>query len=146
MPEPAAPTMGDNYIQGSDIALFVGEKMMMGAKSHKRQIKSSTTTITDKDIEDSLYDQKTVKKVEITISAEGFLKKSDTSIEDLEKAVVEGREVTLKYGYKKTKNGGVVFTEGQFVCTSLDRNDPASDNSTYSATFVNTGKPTMKSK
>lgn len=149
MPEPSTTTSPTEvkHINGSDIALFVGEKMMLGAKTHKRQIKTTTAVVSDKDIEDSLYDEKVVKKVEITISADGFIKNGDTTLDELETAVTQGKTVTLKYGYKTGKGGGApTFTEGVFVVTSFDRTDPASDNSTYSATFVNSGKPKTQGK
>lgn len=147
MPEPRQTTADAKLINGSDIALFVGGKMMLGAKSHKRQVKTTTTVITDKDMDDSLYDKKVVKKVEVTISCDGFIKTTDTTIDALETAIMEGKVVTLKYGYKEGKGDGAPsFTEGEFVVMSFDRTDPASDNSTYSATFVNNGKPKTKGK
>lgn len=147
MPEPSQTTADAKLINGSDIALFVGGKMMLGAKSHKRQVKTTTTVITDKDTDDSLYDKKVVKKVEVTISCDGFIKTTDTTIDALETAIMEGKVVTLKYGYKDGKGGSEPsFTEGEFVVMSFDRTDPASDNSTYSATFVNNGKPKTKGK
>lgn len=143
MPNPtSSPTTQTAYVNGSDIVLAVGDKVMLGAKTHKRQIKTTTTVVTDKDVEDSLYDKKVVKKVEITITCDGFRKTGDTSLEEIEEAVTQGKTVKLKYGYKQGKNGGKSFTEGDFIISSFDQTDPASDNSTYSATFVNDGKPT----
>ena len=139
---PSSPTTQTTYINGSDIVLAVGDKVMLGAKTHMRQIKTTTTDVTDKDIEDSLYDKKVVKKVEITITCDGFCKTGDTSLEEIEAAITQGKTVKLRYGYKQGKNGGKSFTEGDFVVSSFDQTDPASDNSTYSATFVNDGKPT----
>lgn len=141
MPNPPSPTTEVKYVNGSDIVLAVGEKVMLGAKTHKRQIKTTTTVVTDKDVEDSLYERKVVKKVEITITCDGFCKTGDTSLDDVEAAVTQGKTVTLKYGYKQGKDGGKSFTEGNFIVSSFDRTDPASDNSTYSATFINDGKP-----
>lgn len=147
MPEPSQTNTQTKYINGSDIALFVGTKMMLGAKTHKRQIKTSTAVVTDKDSEDSLYDEKIVKKIEITISADGFIKTGDTTIDELEDAITKGAVVTLKYGYKEGKGGGAAaFTEGSFIVTSFDRTDPSSDNSTYSISFVNNGKPKTRGK
>lgn len=149
MPEPSTTTTTSTpqMINGSDIALFVAGKMMLGAKTHKRQVKTTTTVITDKDSEDSLYDKKVVKKVEVTITCDGFIKTTDTTIDAIESAIMEGKVVTLKYGYKEGKGGeSPTLTEGEFIVTSFDRTDPASDNSTYSATFVNNGKPKTKGK
>lgn len=138
---PSSSTTETKYINGSDIVLSVGDKVMLGAKTHKRQIKTTTTVVTDKDVEDSLYERKVVKKVDITITCDGFCKTGDTSIEEIEEAITQGKSVKLKYGYKQSKNGGKSFTEGDFIVSSFDETDPASDNSTYSATFVNDGKP-----
>lgn len=138
---PSSSTTETKYINGSDIVVAVGDKVMLGAKTHKRQMKTTTTVVTDKDVEDSLYDKKVVKKVEVTITCDGFCKIGDTSLEELEEAITQGKKVKLKYGYKQGKNGGKSFTEGDFIVSSFDRTDPASDNSTYSATFVNDGKP-----
>lgn len=139
---PSSSTTETKYINGSDIVLAVGDKVMLGAKTHKRQIKTTTTVVTDKDVEDSLYERKVVKKVDVTITCDGFCKTGDTSIEEIEEAITQGKTVKLKYGYKQGKNGGKSFTEGDFIVSSFDQTDPASDNSTYSATFVNDGKPT----
>ncbi|WP_297948444.1 phage tail tube protein [uncultured Porphyromonas sp.] len=139
---PSSSTTETKYINGSDIVLAVGDKVMLGAKTHKRQIKTTTAVVTDKDVEDSLYERKVVKKVDITITCDGFCKTGDTSIEEIEAAITQGKTVKLKYGYKQDKNGGKSFTEGDFIVSSFDQTDPASDNSTYSATFVNDGKPT----
>lgn len=139
---PSSSTTETKYVNGSDIVLAVGDKVMLGANTHKRQIKTTTTVVTDKDVEDSLYERKVVKKVEITITCDGFCKTGDTSLEDVEAAITQGKTVKLRYGYKQGKNGGKSFTEGDFIVSSFDQTDPASDNSTYSATFVNDGKPT----
>lgn len=148
MPEPTPKTTTEiKRVNGSDIVLFIGKKMMLGAKTHKRQIKTTTTTTTDKDQEDSLYDEKTVKKVEITINCDGFIKTGDTTLDELEDAIFSGKTVTLKYGYKEGKGGGAPsFTEGEFIVTSFDRTDPVGDNATYSAAFINNGKPKTKGK
>ena len=44
----------------------------------------------------------------------------------------------LKYAYKGEEN--TKYRVGLFVITSLQRNDPADDDSTFSATFENSGK------
>ena len=51
----------------------------------------------------------------------------------------------VKYGYKEEETGDT-YEEGKFLITDLEKTDSAEDDSTYSASFENTGEVTTKTK
>ena len=62
--------------------------------------------------------------------------------DELLEAMDSGEPVKLKYAYAGEE--AKKYRVGLFVITSLQRNDPADDDSTYSASFENTGRVRTK--
>ncbi len=141
--------METKVINGSDIMLFVEvtkgstKKFVptVAAKSHKISYKASTKTRVTKDTTNSLYEQKSVKTISVSISVDGFVAvdkdKADTM--DLLRLMKTGQAVKAKYGAKEGKAGDS-YEEGMFIIESWDSSSPASEDATYSATLVNTGE------
>ena len=140
MLEPAkSPATPAEIVNGSSIMLFVGDKPTLVAKSHKISYKSSTESVVTKDVESSLYAQKMVKQIDVTISVDAFVAVSNNSgivADDLVTELLKAKEVTCKYG-KKDKTGK--HQEGKFIIDSIDITSQAGERATYSATLSNTG-------
>lgn len=126
-------------VNGSSIMLFIGDKPTLVAKSHKISYKSSTESVVTKDLESSLYAQKMVKQIDVTISVDAFVAVSNNSgivADDLVTELLKAKEVTCKYG-KKDKIGK--HQEGKFIIDSIDITSQAGERATYSATLSNSG-------
>lgn len=132
-------TATTEIVNGSSIMLFIGDKPTLVAKSHKISYKSSTESVVTKDVESSLYAQKMVKQIDVTISVEAFVAVPNNGgivAEDLVSELLKAKEVTCKYG-KKDKTGK--HQEGKFIIDSIDITSQAGERATYSATLSNTG-------
>ena len=142
MPDQAkspAQTVTTEIVNGSSIMLFIGDKPTLVAKSHKISYKSSTESVVTKDVESSLYAQKMVKQIDVTISVDAFVAVSNNSgivAEDLVSELLKAKEVTCRYG-KNDKTGK--YQEGKFIIDSIDITSQAGERATYSATLSNTG-------
>lgn len=132
-------TATTEIVNGSSIMLFIGDKPTLVAKSHKISYKSSTESVVTKDVESSLYAQKMVKQIDVTISVDAFVAVPNNSgivAEDLVSELLKAKEVTCRYG-KKDKTGK--HQEGKFIIDSIDITSQAGERATYSATLSNTG-------
>ena len=129
-----AQTVTTEIINGSSIMLFLDGKPTLVAKSHKISYKSSTESVITKDVESSLYVQKMVKQIDVTISVDAFVAVPNSGgivAEDLVSALLKA-----KYG-KKDKTGK--YQEGKFIIDSIDITSQAGERATYSATLSNSG-------
>ena len=70
---------------------------------------------------------------------------ADCGYDKLLEIMKSRQPVLLKYGFKEEETGDT-YEEGKFVITSLEKTDPAEDDSTYSASFENSGEVTTKKK
>ena len=132
-------TVTTEIVNGSSIMLFLDGKPTLVAKSHKISYKSSTESVITKDIESSLYAQKMVKQIDVTISIDAFVAVPNSGgvvAEDLVSALLKAKEMTCKYG-KKDKTGK--YQEGKFIIDSIDITSQAGERATYSATLSNSG-------
>lgn len=59
-----------------------------------------------------------------------------TEIQELFK---KGKPIKLRFGYRETKEGAT-YEEGMFIIDSFEVTTPAKEESTYSASFSNTGE------
>ena len=77
----------------------------------------------------------------ISISAEGlvFYVETETGYKALFKAWKEGKSVEVKC--MERENSDAPYLKGKFVISSLERTDPAQDDSTYSVNLENDGEP-----
>ena len=88
-----------------------------------------------------LWKGKTVTGLSISISAEGLVHYDETEsgFKELLAAWKTGAPVTVKC--MERANDNEPYLEGSFVITSLERTDPAQDDSTYSIQLENNGEP-----
>ncbi len=159
--------MKQEYIHGSKMIVFVGGKALGHctsceiqdqAETKSRSLKalpdySGDDAETDTDLlpsegedtsTDGLWDEKSVSKRSVSISTDCLVCKDEkgATYDELLEAMDSGEPVKLKYAYagEETKK----YRVGLFVITSLQRNDPSDDDSTYSASFENTGRVRTK--
>lgn len=154
------------YVHGSKMIVFVGGKALGHCTSCEIQDQAETKSRSlkvlpdysdaeeaDEDLKpsagedtstDGLWDEKSVSKRSVSISTDCLVCKDETgsNYDELLEAMDSGKPVKLKYAYAGEESKK--YRVGMFVITSLQRNDPADDDSNYSASFENTGKVRTK--
>ena len=133
------------YEDGSAYLLYVvveeQEKLIGGSTSHNVSTSAETKSRSTKDVSGK-WDEKTVTKLSQTVKLDALVLTDPEkySYDDLMALMKAGEPVKLRYGKKKENLAeGDKSEEGMYVITSLERNDPANDDSTLSATFENSG-------
>ena len=95
-----------------------------------------------KDTGSGAWSEKRVTKLGVSIKVEALtVYNVDCGYDKLLEIMKSRQPVLLKYGFKEEETGDT-YEEGKFVITSLEKNDPADDDSTYSASFENSGEVT----
>ncbi len=134
------------YCNGSDMLVYVGGKAVGHCTSHTATFNSETKDRAVKPVASAglsagLWKGKTVTGLSISISAEGLVHYDETEsgFKELLAAWKTGAPVTVKC--MERANDDDPYLEGSFVITSLERTDPAQDDSTYSIQLENNGEP-----
>ena len=141
-----ATTTKNGYCNGSDMLLYVGGKAVGHCTTHTTTMTSETKDravkpVATKSISAGLWKSKGVTGLSISISSEGlvFYGESETGYKALVAAWKAGKSVEVKC--MERENSEKPYIKGKFVITSLDRTDPANDDSTYSVSLENDGEP-----
>lgn len=139
-------TTKTGYCNGSDMLVYVGGKAVGHCTTHTTTMTSETKDravkpVATKSISAGLWKSKGVTGLSISISSEGlvFYGESETGYKALVAAWKAGKSVEVKC--MERENSEKPYIKGQFVITSLDRTDPANDDSTYSVSLENDGEP-----
>lgn len=139
-------TTKTGYCNGSDMLLYVGGKAVGHCTTHTTTMTSETKDravkpVATKSISAGLWKSKGVTGLSISISSEGlvFYGESETGYKALVAAWKAGKSVEVKC--MERENSEKPYIKGKFVITSLDRTDPANDDSTYSVSLENDGEP-----
>ena len=139
-------TTKNGYCNGSDMLLYVGGKAVGHCTTHTTTMTSETKDravkpVATKSISAGLWKSKGVTGLSISISREGlvFYGESETGYKALVAAWKAGKSVEVKC--MERENSEKPYIKGKFVITSLDRTDPANDDSTYSVSLENDGEP-----
>lgn len=139
-------TTKTGYCNGSDMLVYVGGKAVGHCTTHTTTMTSETKDravkpVASKSISAGLWKNKGVTGLSISISAEGlvFYGESETGYKALVAAWKAGKSVEVKCMERENSNSP--YIKGKFVITSLDRTDPANDDSTYSLSLENDGEP-----
>lgn len=134
------------YCNGSDMLVYVGGKAVGHCTSHTATFNSETKDravkpVASASLSAGLWKGKTVTGLSISISAEGLVHYDETEsgFKELLAAWKTGAPVTVKC--MERANDNEPYLEGSFVITSLERTDPAQDDSTYSIQLENNGEP-----
>ncbi len=136
----------EGYFNGSDMLLIIDGKAAGHCSTHTVQLSSETKDravkpLASKPRTNGKFKNKTVTGQSITVNAEGLVYYGETEngYKALLKAWKEGKPVKLKC--MERGDSSEPYLEGNFVVTSLERSDPADEDSTWSATFENDGEP-----
>ena len=149
--------MENNVINGGDLMLFLADKSLAFATSHKLSVNVETVETTSKD-NGGKWVSKAARKISWNLSSENlYIEKGDTAkaqsafgdLFDLMvartpvKAVfakasnAEVDEVPAEGGWLAAETGRY---EGDVIITSLEANAPNGDNATYSVSFEGVGE------
>ena len=144
-----------DYIEGRDIMLYVNTgtneetptyTATAAATSHSISYSGETKERVTKDTGNGAWSEKRVTKLSVSIKVDALtVFNADCGYDKLLEIMKSRQPVLLRYGFKEEETGDT-YEEGKFVSTSLEKTDSAEDDSTYSASFENTGEVTTKKK
>ena len=134
------------YCNGSDMLLYVGGKAIGSCTSHTTTFNSATKERAVKPVASAamasgLWKKKGVIGLSYSISAEGlvFYNETEFGYKALVAAWKTGKSVEVKGMERESERP---YLAGMCVIASLERTDPAQDDSTYSISLENDGEPT----
>ena len=135
----------EGYVNGSDLLLSVGGKACGHCTSHTttytsetkdRAVKPASTELAENA---GMFKEKSVTGLAVQVKCEGlrFYGEKENGMKDLLAKWKKGEPVELKAFVR----GGdeKPYMNGNFIISSLEEGAPAGDDTTYSATFDNTG-------
>ena len=133
----------DGYVNGSDMLLKIGGKACGHCTSHTMTINSETKDRQVKPVasapaSSSLWKNKGVTGLSVSISAEGlcFYKETENGFQACLPMIVAGQSVEVEC---MERGSDKPYATGKFVVASLEKTDPAQDDSTYSISLENDG-------
>ena len=139
-------TTKKGYCNGSDMMVYVGGKAVGHCTTHTTTLNSETKDravkpVATASISAGLWKGKGVTGLSISISAEGlvFYGESETGYKALYAAWKAGQSIEVKC--MERENSEKPYLKGKFVIASLERTDPAQDDSTYTVNLENDGEP-----
>lgn len=134
------------YCNGSDMLLYVGGKAIGSCTSHTTTFNSETKERAVKPVATAamasgLWKKKGVVGLSYSISGEGlvFYDETENGYKSLFALWKAGASVEVKCMERESETPYLV---GKCVIASLERTDPAQDDSTYSISLENDGEPT----
>lgn len=134
------------YCNGSDMLLYVGGKAVGHCTTHTTTMNSETKDrsvkpVATASISAGLWKGKGVTGLSISIKADGlvFYGETEGGYKALFSAWKAGKSVQVKC--MERENADKPYLQGNFVIASLERTDPAQDDSTYSVSLENDGEP-----
>ena len=135
------------FCNGSDMLLYVGGKAVGSCTSHTTTFNSETKERAVKPVATAalvsgLWKKKGVIGLSYSISAEGlvFYDETECGFKALLKLWKAGKSVEIKC--MEREESDKPYLAGKCVISSLERSDPAQDDSTYSINLENDGEPT----
>lgn len=140
-------TAKTGYCNGSDMLLYVGGKAVGSCTSHTTTFNSETKEravkpVASAGMSSGLWKKKGVVGLSYSISAEGlvFYDETECGFKQLFALWKAGKSVEIKC--MERENSDEPYLVGACVIASLERTDPAQDDSTYSISLENDGEPT----
>lgn len=134
------------YCNGSDMLLYVGGKAVGHCTTHTTTMNSETKDrsvkpVATASISAGLWKGKGVTGLSISIKADAlvFYGETEGGYKALFSAWKAGKSVQVKC--MERENADKPYLQGNFVIASLERTDPAQDDSTYSVSLENDGEP-----
>ena len=140
------PGIKTGYCNGSDMLLYVSGKAVGHCTTHTTTLSSDTKDravkpVASAGISAGLWKGKGVTGLSISIKADGlvFYEESESGYKTLFSAWKAGKSIDVKC--MERENSEKPYLAGKFVISSLERTDPAQDDSTYSVSLENDGEP-----
>lgn len=134
------------YCNGSDMLLYVSGKAVGHCTTHTTTMSSETKDravkpVASASISAGLWKGKGVTGLSISIKADGlvFYEESESGYKTLFSAWKAGKSIDVKC--MERENSEKPYLAGKFVISSLERTDPAQDDSSYSVSLDNDGEP-----
>lgn len=144
----ATATAKTGFCNGSDMLLYVGGKAVGSCTSHTTTFNSETKEravkpVASAKMSSGLWKGKGVVGLSYSISAEGlvFYDETECGFKQLFALWKAGKSVEIKC--MERENSDKPYLAGKCVIASLERTDPAQDDSTYSISLENDGEPTI---
>lgn len=141
-----ATTTKTGYCNGSDMLLYVGGKAVGHCTTHTSTFNSETKDravkpVASKGVSSGLWKGKGVVGLSYSISAEGlvFYGETETGFKALYRAWKSGKSIDVKCMEREKDNEP--YLAGKCVIASLERTDPAQDDSSYTVQLENDGEP-----
>lgn len=135
-----------NYVDGSDLLLFVDGSAIGHCTTHTTTFNSETKDravkpVASASLTSGLWKAKGVTGLSISISAEGlsFYDETESGFASLLSLWKTGESVTVKCLERESDSSP--YLVGSFVITSLEQTAPAQDDVTYTINLENDGEP-----
>lgn len=135
-----------SYCNGSNMLLYLGEDAFGHCTTHTATMNSETKDravkpAASKAKTNGMWKEKGVTGLSIAISAEGLIYDGETeaSYQKMLAAWKSGQPVKIKC--MQRGEGKKPYLTGSFIISSLERTDPAQDDSTYTINLDNNGEP-----
>ena len=140
-------TTKTGFCNGSDMLLYVDGKAVGSCTSPRTLFASETKEravkpVASAGITSGLWKKKGIVGLSYSISAEGliFYNEPECGFADLLGMWMTGKSIEIKC--MERENSDKPYLVGKCVIASLERTDPAQDDSTYSISLENDGEPT----
>ncbi len=135
-----------SYCNGSNMLLYLGEDAFGHCTTHTATMNSETKDravkpAASKAKTNGMWKEKGVTGLSIAISAEGLIYDGETeaSYQKMLAAWKSGQPVKIKCMQRGESKKP--YLAGSFIISSLERTDPAQDDSTYNINLDNNGEP-----
>lgn len=135
-----------SYCNGSNMLLYLGEDAFGHCTTHTATMNSETKDravkpAASKAKTNGMWKEKGVTGLSIAISAEGLIYDGETeaSYGKMMAAWKSGQPVKIKC--MQRGDSQKPYLAGSFIISSLERTDPAQDDSTYTINLDNNGEP-----
>lgn len=135
-----------SYCNGSNMLLYLGENAFGHCTTHTATMNSETKDravkpAASKAKTNGMWKEKGVTGLSIAISAEGLIYDGETeaSYQKMLAAWKSGQPVKIKCMQRGESKKP--YLAGSFIISSLERTDPAQDDSTYTINLDNNGEP-----
>lgn len=135
-----------SYCNGSNMLLYLGEDAFGHCTTHTATMNSETKDravkpLASKAATNGMWKEKGVTGLSIAISAEGLIYDGETeaSYGKMMAAWKSGQPVNIKC--MQRGDSKKPYLAGSFIISSLERTDPAQDDSTYTINLDNNGEP-----
>lgn len=135
-----------SYCNGSNMLLYLGEDAFGHCTTHTATMNSETKDravkpAASKAKTNGMWKEKGVTGLSIAISAEGLIYdgEAEASYQKMLAAWKSGQPVKIKCMQRGESKKP--YLAGSFIISSLERTDPAQDDSTYTINLDNNGEP-----